>query len=78
VLVDRSLSVRDGWALFSLFWLQFVIGAVLPESAHDTELIVVSIIYLGLAVILFVRGRRHVGPLVRDGVVTPYSELVGG
>ncbi len=78
VLVDRSLSVRDGWALFSLFWLQFVIGAVLPASAHDTELIVVSIIYLGLAGFLFVRGRRHVGPLVRDGLVTPYSELVGG
>jgi len=25
---------------------------------------------------LFVRGRRHVGPLVRDGLATPYAELV--
>jgi len=37
---------------------------------------VVSVIYLGIAVFLFVRGRRHVGPLVRDGLVRPYSTLV--
>jgi len=76
VLIDLNLSVREGWALFTLFWLQFVIGAVLPASAHDIELLVVSAVYLGIAVILFTRGRRHVGRLFRDGLVTPYSVLV--
>ncbi len=77
VLVDLNLSVREGWALFSLFWLQFVIGGILPASAHDTELVVVAVIYLGIALVLFARGRRHVGRLVRDGLVTPYAELAG-
>jgi len=77
VLVDLRLSVREGWALFTLFWLQFVIGAVLPASAHDTELVVVSAIYLGIAIVLFGRGRRHARNLLRNGLATPYSVLVG-
>jgi len=76
ILCDRSLSVRDGWALFGLFWFQFLLGAVLPSSAHGTELVMVSALYLGIAVVLFTRRRRQLRGLVRDGLRTPYAELV--
>jgi cation:H+ antiporter len=76
ILANRSLSVREGWALFGLFWSQFLLGAVLPDSAHGIELVVVSFVYLGLAVALLVRHRRDIVPLLRDGLRTPYSRLM--
>jgi hypothetical protein len=41
----------------------------------DTELVVVSVVYLLLAAFLLVRNRRIVLPVLRDGFRTPYSEL---
>ncbi|MEN3314558.1 MAG: cation:H+ antiporter [Acidimicrobiaceae bacterium] len=77
ILVDLRFSVREGWALFALFWLQFLLGAVLPASVHGTELVVVSVVYLTIALALFARRRRSVGHLLADGLAAPYSELVG-
>lgn len=77
VLSNLSISVREAWALFGLFWAQFLLGAVLPESAHGTELIAVSIVYLLLAAYTLYRlGARTGMQLMRDGLVTPYSQLV--
>jgi len=76
ILADRSLSVRDGWALFGLFWFQFLLGAVLPSSAKEAELIMVSVLYLAIAVVLFTRRRRQLRDLARDGLRTPYADLV--
>ncbi len=47
------------------------------DPAHDTELILVSLPYLVLAMALFVRHRHDLRDVVRDGLRTPYSELVG-
>ncbi|HEX7276080.1 MAG TPA: hypothetical protein VF244_01780, partial [Acidimicrobiales bacterium] len=77
VLSNLSISVKEALALFSLFWAQFVIGAVVPESAHGVELVGVSILYLVLAVVVIARGRRTVPRLLRDGLRTPYAELSG-
>jgi cation:H+ antiporter len=77
VLASRSISVREAGALLGLFWFQFLLGAVLPSSAHGAELVIVSVIYFGLAAVMMVRNRRHLGSLLRDGLRTPYSQLVG-
>ena len=47
ILADLSLSMREAMWLFGLFWAQFIIGAVVPESAHGAELTIVSVVYLG-------------------------------
>ncbi|MGI9033070.1 MAG: sodium:proton exchanger [Acidimicrobiales bacterium] len=77
VLVNLRLSVREGWSLFALFWAQFLLGAVMPASAHGAELVVVSVVYLALAAAMVARNRRSVGPLLRDGLRTPYASLAG-
>jgi cation:H+ antiporter len=77
ILSNLSISVREAWALFGLFWAQFLLGAVLPESSHGIELIAVSVVYLVLAAYtLFRLGGRTGLQLMRDGLVTPYSQLV--
>ena len=31
VLANLSMSVREAWLLFGLFWAQFILGAMVPE-----------------------------------------------
>jgi cation:H+ antiporter len=78
VLSSLSISVKEALALFSLFWAQFVIGAIVPQSAHGVELVAVSVIYLVLAVGIIGRHPRQVPQLLRDGLRTPYAELTSG
>jgi cation:H+ antiporter len=75
ILVNLSLSVREGWALFLLFTTQFVLGAVVPDNWHNTELIGFSVAYLVLAVGILVVVRTEVPALLRDGIRTPYDQL---
>ena len=63
ILATLSLSLREAFALFALFWAQFVVGAVVPESAHGAELTIVSVVYLGLAGTILVRTAQPLGPL---------------
>jgi cation:H+ antiporter len=76
VLANRSISVKEAWALLGLFLSQFVLGAVLPEGVRELERIVVGIVYMVLAAVMIYRQRRAVGPLLRDGFRTPVAELV--
>ncbi|HEX2274233.1 MAG TPA: hypothetical protein VHG90_10215 [Acidimicrobiales bacterium] len=76
ILANLSMSVREAWALFGLFWAQFVLGAVLPASLHGAELVAVSVVYLVLAVAMMVRNRRRLVPLMRDGLRAPYERLL--
>jgi cation:H+ antiporter len=75
VLTTLSISTREALMLFALFWAQFVIGAVVPDSFGGRELIVVGVAYLALGVWTLARERALVRPLVRDGFRTPYAEL---
>jgi cation:H+ antiporter len=75
VLLSRSLSVREAFALFGLFMGQFVLGGVLPPDVRDLERIVVAIIYLVLTVIMVIHQRHAVRPLLRDAFRTPVREL---
>lgn len=73
--MNLSISVREAGALFGLFWAQFVIGAVVPESWHGAELVAVGVVYLVLAAIYVLRQRHAVPRLMRDGLRTNYAEM---
>jgi cation:H+ antiporter len=75
VLVTLSISTREALLLFSLFWAQFVIGAVVPDSFGGIERIAVGIMYVLLGVATLVRQRELLRPLLRDGFRTPYREM---
>ena len=75
ILLNLSMSVREAGFLFTLFWAQFLAGAIVPEEHHDTELLIFSGIYLLLALWLLVGDRKRVPALLRDGFRTPYSQL---
>jgi cation:H+ antiporter len=77
VLASLSISVREAWTLFGLFWAQFVISAVVPDSAHGYELIALSWLYILLAAWVLLRHRGRVRALLRDGLRTPHEELHG-
>jgi cation:H+ antiporter len=75
VLLNLSMSLREAWMLFILFWTQFLFGAFVPEEHHGKELIVFSIAYIVLGVYFLVRQRDAAARLLRDGIRAPYSEL---
>ncbi len=75
ILMNLSISVKEAGMLFGLFWAQFVLGAVVPDSWHGGELVAVGIVYLLLAATYFMRQRQAVPRLLRDGLRTNYAEL---
>jgi cation:H+ antiporter len=75
VLVTLSISTREAMLLFGLFWAQFVIGAIVPESFGGRELVIVGVAYLLLGAWSFVRQRTFIRPLLTDGFRTPYAKL---
>jgi len=77
IMSNLSLSLREAGYLFGLFWAQFIVGALVPESAHGIERVAVGILYLILGVAIIARDRRRVPHLLRDAFVVSYAELSG-
>ncbi len=75
VLSNLSMSLKEAWLLFGLFWAQFVLGAVVPESLHGAERITVSFVYMVLGLRIFLGDRRRMPRLLRDGFRAPFAEL---
>jgi cation:H+ antiporter len=75
ILVNLCISLREAFALFGLFWAQFILGAVVPPSSKGIELLVLSAVYILLGAWLLVRKHGDFRHLLRDGFRTPYSEL---
>ncbi|HUP70033.1 MAG TPA: hypothetical protein VM142_09500 [Acidimicrobiales bacterium] len=75
ILVNRSMSVKEAGTLFGLFAVQFIAGAVGPESIHDEVRLVTAAVYLILGAWLFLSARRAVPPLLKDGFRTPYASF---
>jgi cation:H+ antiporter len=75
VLVTLSISVREAWMLFALFWAQFIVGAIVPESFMGIERILVAGVYMVLGIVIFTRQRVLIRPLIRDGFKTSYRDL---
>lgn len=75
VLSNLSMSLREAWFLFGLFWAQFVLGAIVPESLHGAERIAVACVYMTLGLWIFIGDRQRMPRLFRDGFHTPYADL---
>jgi cation:H+ antiporter len=76
-LATLSISKPEAIGLFALFWLQFVIGALVPAAWVELERIGVSVVYLVLGAAILVRDRRSFGTMLRDGFRTGHDELHG-
>jgi cation:H+ antiporter len=75
ILVTLALTTRNALALFVLFAVQFF-GSLLLDAEADRILnIVLSGVYVALAVVEFIRHRKVLTRTVRDGLVTPFDEL---
>ena len=75
VLLSLSITNKEAMVLFGLFWAQFILGAVVPESLHALERIGVGVLYLFLGTIILIKGRALIRPLLKDGLLTPYHKL---
>jgi cation:H+ antiporter len=75
ILINLSISLREAFALFGLFWAQFILGAVVPPSLKGAELLTLSAVYLLIGLWLMARHFGDFRDRFRDGLRTPYSEL---
>lgn len=75
VLSNLTMSVREAWLLFGLFWAQFAVGAVLPQDLHAASRIGVGAVYLAGGVWILARDRQRLPRLFRDGFRASYEEL---
>lgn len=75
LLLGLTLSLRAALLLAGLFLAQFALGAAVPARWHGRELIGLSVLYLALAAVAFVRRRRALLPMLRDGLLTAYDRL---
>ena len=75
VLINLSMNMREALFLAGLFWAQFILGGLVPESIHGVERIVVSIVYMVIGLYLVITQRGLIPKLLRDGFRTPYTEL---
>ena len=76
VIANLSMSLREAGILFGLFWFQFLLGGLVPESLHGVERIGVGILYLILGVWVLLRDARPAARTVPgrvDGVLTTSS-----
>jgi cation:H+ antiporter len=79
ILVNLSMSLREAWVLFVLFWAQFFTGAFVPDHWHGIELVSFSVAYLVLGIGVLAGGRRRdFSRLFRDGLTADYAELSQG
>jgi cation:H+ antiporter len=75
VLSSLTMSLREAGLLFGLFWFQFILGGIVPESLHGVERIGIGVLYLVLGAWTLVRDRGRLRGLVKDGLTAPYEEL---
>lgn len=77
IMSNLSLSLREAGSLFALFWAQFVVGALVPESLHGIERVSVGILYLVLGIAILARDRGRIPLLIRDAFTASHAELSG-
>jgi cation:H+ antiporter len=75
ILINLCISLREAFALFGLFWAQFILGAVVPPSLKGIELLTLSAIYLLIGLWLLARHFGDFRDRLRDGLRVPYTEL---
>ncbi|WP_448639800.1 sodium/calcium exchanger protein [Geodermatophilus sp. URMC 63] len=75
LLVGLRLTASGAATLFVLFAVQFVGSILLPADADRVLVLVLSGVYVVLALLRFARHARTTRRLARDGTVTSFAEL---
>ena len=75
LLIDLGLAITGASILLVLFSIQFVASITLPPEINQPLVLVMSGVYLALALFNLVRSRRSAGRVVRDGLVSPLDKL---
>ena len=75
ILLDLSITLYGAFGLLSLFLVQFVVSITASAELNRLTIIVLSIVYVVLALAQFARHWRRLAKLVRDGLVTPFPKL---
>lgn len=75
VLLNLRMSLREALFLFGLFWVQFLLGGLVPERLHGIERIAIGIVYMILGFWVLLGQRQAVRPLLHDGFRATYTEL---
>jgi cation:H+ antiporter len=76
LLITLRLTIGGAVALFVLFAIQFVASLTLPTEVDRVLVVVLSGLYGVLSAALLLRHRRDLVRTTRDGIVTPFDELV--
>jgi len=76
MLVNLRMSLAEAGWIFGLFWAQFIASLVGGEHLHEEVLFVASAVYLVAGVRILSVKRRDARSLLRDGLRTPYAEMV--
>jgi cation:H+ antiporter len=77
IIVNLRMSLAEAGWIFGLFWVQFVASLVAGEHFHEEVLLITSAVYLAAGVTLLIRSRDEATRLLRDGLRTPFRELMG-
>lgn len=75
LLLQLRLTVRGAATLLALFSTQFLVSVLGSDEANRITIVVLSCVYVGLAVVLILRRLGHARRLVRDAVRTDLDTL---
>jgi cation:H+ antiporter len=75
VLVDLGLTMFGAATLLVLFTVQFVSSLAMSAEVNHLVIVVLSGVYIALAIGQLLRKRRDAVRIVREGLVTPFPEL---
>jgi cation:H+ antiporter len=75
LLVSLRLTAAGAATLFVLFTVQFAGSILLPADVDRVLVLVLSGVYVVLAVVRFAARARTTRRLARDGVLTPFEQL---
>lgn len=75
LLIDLRITFKGALALVTLFMVQFLVSVFGTAEANRVTIVVLSCVYVTLAVGRFAKRRRDLVGVLRDGTVRPLDEL---
>jgi cation:H+ antiporter len=75
VISNLTMSLREAGFLFGLFWIQFILGGLVPPSLQGVERVGIGIVYMILGLWIIVRDRGRLRGLFHDGLRASYDEM---
>jgi cation:H+ antiporter len=75
ILVNLRLTIYGAVGLLSLFSVQFIVSVTMSQSVNQIVILVLSAVYVALAIGQLIRLRRQTVQVIRDGLVTPFPEV---